>query len=134
LRLQALFLLLIGSAFIAMQLPWLYPQLLHDYVSFSPNPTAAEAQAWAIKNHIPGLTLTATSELLPRWRRTIFTDDEIAKIARSPIDNLPDGAHVLDYTHKTGEFHVKVETPTAFNAALHVLYFPGWSGYLNGVP
>src|SRR5258708_14207367 len=124
--------ILLIAAFVGAELPSLYPQLLHRYMSFPPAPTVADAQAWAIQNHVPGLTLTTTMELIPRWRRTIFTDDEVAKITASPIDNLPDGAHILETTRHASDLQIKVETPTAFNAALHLMYFPGWKCYLNG--
>ncbi len=75
-------------AFIVPQLPSLYPQLLHRYTTFSSAPTVAEGQAWATANHTPGFTLTTVGEFLPRWRTDRFSDEDVPRIAASPIDNL----------------------------------------------
>jgi 6-pyruvoyl-tetrahydropterin synthase related domain len=124
------FLLIVG--FVGLALPMLYPQLLHRYAVFSPSPTVAEGQAAALKNHVPGFTLTTTRELLPRWRQAIFTDDEVRAIAATPIANLPDGAKIVAFEKYAERWRVTLETPVAFSAVLHLLYFPGWTATVNG--
>ncbi len=121
-------------AFIVPQLPSLYPQLMHRYTTFSSAPTVAEGQAWATANHTPGFTLTTVGEFLPRWRTDRFSDEDVPRIAASPIDNLPDGAQITTQARRTGNLQMTLQTPKAFDAAFHVLYFPGWAGYVNGQP
>ena len=53
-------------------------------------------------------------------------------MAATPIANLPQGGRVLSDERHTGEWRVRLETPSTFDAALHVLYFPGWAGYVDG--
>src|SRR5207249_2806794 len=77
-------------------------------------------------------TLTTTRELLPRWRQATFTDDEVRAIAAAPIANLPDGARIVAFEKHAEHWLVTLETPVAFSAALHLLYFPGWVGTVNG--
>lgn len=117
--------------FILVELPSLYPQLLHRYTEFSSSPSVAEGQAQASANHTPGYTLTTVGEFLPRWRTDRFGDEEVSRVAGSPIDNLPDGARVEKYARRTGNIQIHLTTPQTFDAAFHVLYFPGWIGYIN---
>jgi hypothetical protein len=133
-RWRSAMIMLLIAGFIALQLPSLYPQLLHRYTAFSPAPTVAEGQAWATASHTPGFTLTTVGEFLPRWRTDRFGDDDVPRIAASPIDNPPNGAQVLDYARRTGNIQVRLNTPKAFEAAFHVLYFPGWVGDVNSQP
>ncbi len=121
-------------AFIGLQLPSLYPNLLHRYNAFSPAPTVADMQSWATANHLPGMTLTTVGELLPRWRTARFTDDELARVQASPVDNLPAGAKVLDSQQHAESWQLHLDSPIAFRAALHLMYFPGWAGTVNNQP
>ncbi|HLY28485.1 MAG TPA: hypothetical protein VKQ72_19210, partial [Aggregatilineales bacterium] len=112
----------------------LYPILLHRYAAFSPAPSVEDLQAWAVANHLPGMTLTTVGELLPRWRTAHFTDEELARVKASPLDNLPSGARVLNSNQGASTYEVRLESPIAFRAALHLMYFPGWVGTVNGQP
>lgn len=117
-------------ACVGMQLPSLYPQLLPRYTSLAPSLTAADAQAFALQANVPGLT--TFNELTPRWRGQPFTEEEAARAAALPIANLPEGARIVSDDRRTGHWRVQLETPNAFDAAFHLLYFPGWAGYVDG--
>src|SRR5260221_5531626 len=120
------------AAFIGLQLPSLYPQLLHRYIAFSPDPTVKEMQDWYLANHTPGATLTTVGEFLPRWRTPRLPDDEVARVAATPLDKLPADVTVTDVRRSAAALSFGVDTPIAFTAAVHLLYFPGWSGSVNG--
>jgi hypothetical protein len=115
---------------VGAQLPSLYPQLLPQYADFPPSPDAADAQAFALQAGVPGLT--TFGELTPRWREDPFTIQEARRAAAMPIANLPPGARVVDAERRSGAWRVHVESPVAFDAAFHTLYFPGWAGYVDG--
>lgn len=116
-------LLLTGYCLLA--LPLLYPNLFFRYIQFSPRPSIAEAQAYAIKNNAPGLT--SFNEYLPRWRQLPITN-----YISDPIANLPTDAHISSVLHPNGYFRAQIETPSPFTAALNVLFFPGWVAYVDG--
>ncbi len=118
------------AAYVGLQLPSLYPQLLPRWADFTPPPTVADAQAYALENNVPGLS--AFSEEQPIWRRAPFTVAEAERAASSPLANLPQGATVQADKRRTGSWQVQVKSPTAFSAAFHLLYFPGWAGYVDG--
>jgi|GEM_PF-751259 len=122
-RLMAIPLLITLYVFLA--LPMLYPNLLFRYIQFSPRPSLADAQAFAIKNNAPGLT--SFNEYLPRWRQTPITSYAI-----EPIANLPNGARVSNVSHPNDYLRAQIETPTQFTAALNILYYPGWVAYVDG--
>ena len=115
---------------LGQSLPSLYPQLLPHWTTFPPEPTPVQAEASGLEIGAPGLS--AFSEELPRWRELPFTEEEAQRVAATPIANLPQGGQVVSDERRTGEWHVRLETPSSFDAALHVLYFPGWVGYLDG--
>lgn len=129
-RYRAVVLATLAAAYVSLSLPSLYPQLLPHWVNFPAVPTAAEATVFGLQRGAPGLS--AFSEELPRWRQLPFTEDEARRVAATPIANLPDGGHIVSDERRTGQWRVQVETPSAFEAALHVLYFPGWAGYVDG--
>ncbi len=121
---------LLITFYVTSQLPSLYPDLLFRYVRFPSSPTVADAQAFALESDAPGLT--SFNEYLPRWRQLPFTDDEAQRAAGGPIANLPATTRITSAERRTGWLQVKLETPDAFTAAMHILFFPGWVGYVDG--
>jgi hypothetical protein len=117
-------------AHVGLSLPSLYPQLLPQRIAFPPALTLPEVQSATLRLGVP--TLSAFGEELPIWRRLPFTEGEARMVAARPIANLPAGSRVIRDERRTGQWHIQVETPSAFEAALHVLYYPGWVGYVNG--
>ncbi len=129
-RYRTMVLATLATAYLGLSLPSLYPQLLPHWTSFPAVPTAADAEAFGLLRGVPGLS--AFSEELPIWRRLPFTQEEARRVAATPIANPPHGARILSDERRTGQWHIQVETPNAFTAALHILYFPGWVGYVDG--
>jgi len=115
---------------LGLQLPSLYPTLQHRYNQLSLPPTVEDAKAAALRLNLPGLT--AFNELLPRWRTMAFTEEEATRVATMPLSGLPDGARIIDWKRRNGQVQVSLATPAPFRAAMHVLYFPGWAGYVDG--
>ena len=118
------------ATLIGSQLPSLYPELLPRWNRFPPSPTVADAQAFALRANLP--SLTTFGELLPRWRTMALTAEEAQNAAASPLANLPEGARLTASDRRTGRWRLQIETPVAFEAAFHLLYFPGWAGYVDG--
>ena len=114
---------------VALEVPSLYPQLLRHRIEFSPRPTVAEAKGHAIKN-APGLS--AFDEEQPVWRTLPFTPEEAERVAASPVASLPEGTSVVSAERHAARWRIRVSGPVAFSAALHILYFPGWVGYVDG--
>jgi len=121
---------LLVAAYVGVGLPSLYPQLLPRWLAFSPSPTVADAQAYALHNNAPGLS--AFDEEKPIWRTWPFTEEEARQVAATPIANLPKQASIVMERRRTGDIKVTVDSAVPFRAALHVLYFPGWAGYIDG--
>ncbi|MGQ9466647.1 MAG: hypothetical protein ACUVSG_03230 [Anaerolineae bacterium] len=115
---------------VGIALPSLYPSLLTHHADVPRDPTVADVEEFTLRSGFPDLSYFR--ELLPRWRTVPFTPDEADRIAQSPVSNLPEGGRVLRWERRTGYLEAALETPTAFQAALHALYFPGWAGYLDG--
>jgi hypothetical protein len=112
---------------IVVALPILYPALQHRYEQFPPRPTVADALAFSVRENVPGLT--AFNEFLPRWRWLPLTPTEAAQ---GLVANPPPGSQVEDQKLGTGWAKVELTSPVSFDAAFRVLYFPGWTGYLDG--
>ena len=117
---------------VALAFPLLYPQHLPYYGDVPLSPTVDDVRAFTLRSGLADLS--GFGELLPRWRTVPFTPEEADRIAASPLSNLPEGGRVLRWERRTGILEAELETPVAFQAALHALYFPGWAGYLDGVP
>jgi len=117
---------------IALQLPYLYPDLLPRLASFPALLTAADVQALALQEQHPGLT--TFNELLPRWRTAAFSREEMQRAAASPIANLPAGGHILAADRHTTLWRVQLDSPSPFTAAFYLLYFPGWHAYVDDLP
>lgn len=122
---------LLVVAFIGQSLPSLFPSLLPHWVTFPPDLTPAEAGAFGLQIGAPGLS--AFSEELPRWRQFPFTQEEAERVAATPVANLPQGARVMTDDRNALGWRIRVETPSSFMAALHLLYFPGWAAYVDGI-
>jgi hypothetical protein len=118
------------AASILLALPVLYPQLQYRYAVFEQSPTARDAAIFSLQENVPGLT--AFNEFLPVWRDLPFTADEAQRVARSLVANLPDNSRVIHEERGAESATVQIESPVQFTAALHMLYFPGWAGYVDG--
>lgn len=116
---------------VGIALPSLYPSLLTHHADVPRDPTVDDVREFTLRSGFPDLSYF--QELLPRWRTVPFAMDEAERIAASPVSNLPEGGRVLWETRRTGYLETEMETPAAFPAAMHVLYFPGWAGYVDGV-
>ena len=118
---------------VAIALPLLYPTLLPYYGYFGDVPLSPSLKDVMTLTLRSGHSdLSGFGELFPRWRLFPFTLDEAERIAESPISNLPDVGRIFKWERRTGFLEVELETPVAFQAAIHALYFPGWTGYLDG--
>ncbi len=115
---------------VGIALPSLFPSLLTHHADVPRSPTPDDVLAFSLRTGFPDLSYFR--ELLPRWRTVPFSQDEAARIAASPVSNLPEGGRVLWETRRTGYLEAEIETPVPFSAAMHVLYFPGWVGYVDG--
>ncbi len=116
---------------IAMQLGLLYPSLLHRYTRFPPRPTTADALASARQHG--SLGFSSFDEFLPVWRDAPFTDAEYENVRAAAIGNLPPDARILQSARRNEAVDLRLDSPVSFTAAFHVLYFPGWVGYVDGV-
>lgn len=115
---------------LALTLPFLYPTLLARHAAVPRDPTPEDVLAFTLRAGFPDLSYY--KELLPRWRTVAFSPEEADRIARSPISNLPEGGQVLRYRRGMRFLEAELETPVDLNGAFHVLYFPGWVGYVDG--
>jgi hypothetical protein len=117
------------AASLLLAMPVLYPQLQYRYATFGQEPTAADAQVFMARENP---TLTAFGEFLPIWRYAPFSADEAGQVAASPFANLPEGSRILEQQRDMSRVWGRVESPVPFDAAWHVLYFPGWTGEVDG--
>lgn len=117
-------------AFVLLELPAFYPQLLPRLASFSASPSVAEAQEASLRASLA--SLTTFGELLPRWRQEPFTAGEAARAAASPIANLPTGSSIANVQRRSNHWQFELTTPIDFRAALYLLYYPGWQGAVDG--
>lgn len=117
-------------AAVALALPVLYPRLQYRYTAFEREPTVADAAAFALRENVPGLT--AFNEFLPVWRYLPFTAEEARRAAQALLVSLPPGAEVLATERSANRMSAEVRSPVPFDAVLHVLYYPGWAGSVNG--
>ncbi|RME33187.1 MAG: hypothetical protein D6793_10070 [Thermoflexia bacterium] len=115
---------------LALVLPSLYPNLLAHHASVPRDPSLEDVLAFTLRAGFPDLSYY--KELLPRWRTVAFSLEEAQRIASSPISNLPEGGRVLQYERGVRFLKAELETPVDLNGAFHVLYFPGWVGYVDG--
>jgi hypothetical protein len=116
--------------YVSLQLGLAYPQLFYHYTRFAPAPTIADMQRSALEHHAFGLS--SFNEFLPVARIEPLTEMELEKVAASPIETLPAGAAITAQHASTGLLELTISSPAPFAAALHILYFPGWAGYVDG--
>ena len=120
----------LAVAFVGMQLPFVFPQLMHPTITYPKRPTMADVRALANGTDLPGLS--GFDEFLPIWRTAPLTDEEAQKNAATVLANLPEGALVLREQKGPQWAKVSLDAPAAFTAAFRMLYFPGWRGYVDG--
>ena len=116
--------------YVTMHLNLLYPQLFYHYTEFAPSPTIADAQRSAIQHRAFGLS--SFDEFLPTSRIAPLNVAELQKVAASPVENIPASARIVEQQQRTGWLQLTIDSPVAFVAALHTLYYPGWVGYVDG--
>ncbi|MFN2243843.1 MAG: 6-pyruvoyl-tetrahydropterin synthase-related protein [Anaerolineae bacterium] len=123
--------LVAASLFLAV--PVLYPQLQYRYATFEQNPTVDDAMAFSMEENVPGLT--AFNEFLPIWRYLPFTGEEAQQVASSLVSGLPEGSRTTDESRGTNNWaSARVDLAAAGDVDLHTLYFPGWTGTVDGEP
>jgi hypothetical protein len=120
--------LVVGSLILAV--PVLYPRLQYRYVTFEQNPTVDDAMAFSMEENVPGLT--AFNEFLPIWRYLPFTEEEARQVAGSLFSGLPEGSRTADESRGTDWARATVDLAAAGDVDLHLLYFPGWTGTVDG--
>ncbi len=118
-RARTLLVCIITIASIVSQLPSLYPSLL-------PVPKGIPVSSLDLRG------LSALKEFLPKWRETEFTQEEALAASKDLVANLPQKAYIKCRERRNGYIKVCVNTPVAFEANFYTLYFPGWTGYLDG--
>lgn len=116
----------------AVALPFIYPELYRRYATFTSTPTIRDAQVFSLAHTAPDLT--GHFEFAPRERIAAYTLDEFDRVQSGPFANLPDGARVGQISWRDGHVAVEVTTPIAWDAQLHVLFYPGWVGTVDGHP
>ena len=118
----------LAFAFVAMQLPFLYPQLMHRNLSFPLRPTISDIQKLAFTANLPGLA--GFDEFLPIWRTTPLTGKESTETS-TLLANSPAGIQVFQEQRHAWWSAISLSTPVAFTAEFLSLYYPGWQGYLD---
>lgn len=115
---------------VGVRLPSLYPALMHPIAPLPAAPNSADAQAYMLGANVPNLS--SYNEFLPRWRRMPFTADESAQAATMPIENLPPDARLIAFERSMAALSLTYTGPQAFEAALRMLYFPGFAAHIDG--
>jgi hypothetical protein len=113
-----------------LAIPVLYPQLQYRYAIFQQDPTVDDAAAFSMQENVPGLT--AFNEFLPIWRYLPLTEEEAQQASDSLFSNLPAGSRATREARGTNWASATIDTPTPGHADLHILYFPGWIGLIDG--
>ncbi len=131
-RIQRVALVVLVVGYLVMQLGLIYPLLFFHYTQFAPSPSVADAQRSALEHGALGLS--SFDEFLPNSRTAPFSAEEVQRVAASPIETLPAGGRILQQSQRTGSLELTIDSPVPFVAPLHILYFPGWAGYVDGQP
>lgn len=121
---------LLGPLAVLFAWPVLYPELQFQYATFSPDLGVREAQEASLARNVPGLT--AFNEFLPRWRYEPITPADLERVEAGPLANLPEGGRLIAVERRNRWQEIRLETPRPFTAQWHLLYFPGWTAYLDG--
>jgi hypothetical protein len=118
------------TASLLLAIPVLYPQLQYRYAVFDQDPTVDDAVTFSMQENVPGLT--AFNEFLPIWRHLPFTEEEAQQTFDSLFASLPAGSRITHEARGTNWASATIDSPSAGDADLHILYFPGWTGLLDG--
>ena len=86
--------------------------------------------AFSLQENVPGLT--AFNEFLPIGRYLPFTKEEAQQVDSSLFSDLPKGGRIIQEERGISWAKAQIESPIPFDAPLHVLYFPGWAGLVDG--
>ena len=123
--------LVLIPASLVLALPVLYPQLQYQYTAFEQDPTAEDVTAFGIDENVPGLT--AFNEFLPTWRYLPFNEEEAQRASASLFASLAAGSSITQEARGTDWATAAINSPVPGDADLHILYFPGWKGLVDGV-
>jgi hypothetical protein len=118
------------AASLILAIPVLYPQLQYRYAVFEQEPTIDDVVVFSIQENVPGLT--AFNEFLPIWRYLPFTEEEAQRASSSLFASLPAESRITHEARGTNWARAAVEFPTPGDADLYILYFPGWTGLVDG--
>lgn len=130
--------LALTALFLLIAIPSLYVNLQHRFGSFE------EAITWeyvrALEWQASGSALTAFGEFQPRWREQPFDDTLLAELGHDfdpqarPLAHPPAGVRVLaaQVTSSSWELHLESAQPETIT--LHLLYYPHWRAFLDGLP
>jgi hypothetical protein len=118
------------AASLILAIPVLYPQLQHRYAVFEQDPTVDDVATFTIQENVPGLT--AFNEFLPIWRYLPFTEEEAQQASGSLFSSLPEGSRTTYESRGTNWASATIDSPTPGDADLYILYFPGWTGLVDG--
>lgn len=117
-------------ALAGMQVPTLYPELMHRQNRFADHLTSADVVARTTAANTA--SLASFNEFVPVWRHMPFSAEEAQRAAESPLTDLPEGATLTQATRTTRRWTLHIDTPIAFTAAFHLLYYPGWEAHIDG--
>ena len=95
--------------------------------------TPASFLAYEYQYHAPGTT--AAGEYLNQWTQTLPEGDAIStSLARTALVNAPStvSGEVLESGPESLLLNIQAEAPA--EVAVAQFYFPGWQGWLDGVP
>ncbi|MGQ9683561.1 MAG: hypothetical protein ACUVX9_13560 [Anaerolineae bacterium] len=123
---------IVAAGCVLYPLPALCPPLLPKHVQMSPQPTMADVRSFMEKTGETGLA--APGEYLPRWREGKVSVSEAHRAETSPVLNLPAGAEAVLREHRNNALEITVQSPTPFMAQLALLYYPGWTAWMDGHP
>jgi hypothetical protein len=83
-----------------------------------------------MEENVPGLT--AFNEFLPIWRYLPFTKEEAEQVAGSLFSSFPEKSRIVDESRGINWAKATVDLAAAGDVDLHILYFPGWTGTVDG--
>ena len=130
--------LLLGGAMILSSLPSLFVDLQHRYAPFGDSITLAEVRQAEIASG--GTAFTYFGEFMPRWRTAPLDAAFAAQLGPDfdpevkPLADPPAGVTVSSARVRSGLWDLTVGTPQPATLTLHLLYYPRWKAFVDGLP